>query len=85
MAQKKIKINHELVEEKSRIIGGLIDGMRLPEVFTLIGTLVINVLLSCDGGKSSEIKEYIVSWLENLASQVRSLDLDEPTEESKLN
>lgn len=85
MAQKKININHELVEEKSRIIGGLIDGMRLPEVFTLIGTLVINVLLSCDGGKASEIKEYIVSWLENLASQVRSLDLDEPTEDSKYN
>ncbi len=84
---KKIEINHELVDEKARIIGGLIDGMRLPEVFALIGTLIINIILSCDGGNTTaaELKGFVVSWLENLVDQINGLELEETEEESKLN
>jgi hypothetical protein len=85
MKQKKIEINQELVNEKARVISSLIDGMCLPDVFALMGAVVMNILLSCDGGSMSEVKHYVIVWLENLISQIKAINLDDTPADGMLN
>lgn len=47
---EKVTIDEKLVDEKSRQINGLLEGMRVPEVFATLSCSILNLVanVSCD-------------------------------------
>ena len=65
---EKVKIDEKLVDEKSRQINVLLEGMRVPEVFATLSCSILNLVanICCDYEGFSDMAS---DWLSDLATK----------------
>lgn len=69
MKNEKVDIDEEFVVKKTIEISELLEGLKVPEIMAIIGTVVMNFVENvheqtrCFGGMASD-------WLEDIAEQV---------------
>ena len=69
MKNEKVDIDEEFVAKKAIEISELLEGLKVPEIMAIIGTVVMNFVdnvheqIHCFGGMASD-------WLESIAEQV---------------
>lgn len=79
---KKNVINQKRVDEKSYEIGEILDGLTMPEVFSIIGTVIIAVVTNaCSQG--IDVRSTVCGWLRILCKHVMGINM-EVLEENKV-
>lgn len=81
---EKVVIDEKLVDEKSRQINGLLEGMRVPEVFATLSCSVLNLVanICCDYEGFSDIAH---DWISDLAEKVLMIEEMEDETDLSLN
>ena len=77
-------IDEKLVDEKSRQINGLLEGMRVPEVFATLSCSILNLVanVSCD---YKEFSDMASEWLCDLADKALLMEVDDEEKDINLN
>ena len=70
---KDIEIDNELVLKKVQEISRKLDGMRVPELFAVLGTFVVNMVESVDEDDIG-FDRIVSGWLRDLSDQVTRLN-----------
>ena len=76
MKKNELNLDSDLINEKARQIGDLIDGLRLPEVFCILGTVVVELVLNAKQ-QGYIVGDVVSDWLKELSKGVRNLPDDE--------
>ena len=81
---EKVTIDEKLVDEKSRQINGLLEGMRVPEVFATLSCSILNMVanVSCDYEGFSDMAS---QWLYDLAEKALLMEDDDEERDINLN
>ena len=81
---EKVTIDEKLVDEKSRQINGLLEGMRVPEVFATLSCSILNIVanVSCDYEGFSDMAS---QWLYDLADKALIMEVDDEEKDINLN
>ena len=69
----KIIIESDLVEEKSKIISKILDGMRIPELFAVLSYCILNVVDNVNR-EYDGFGEITSNWLRDLSEKVTQMD-----------
>ena len=79
MNNKELDIDHNMVNSKARQIGSILDGMNVPTVFCIIGTVVIELILNAKE-QGYNIEHIVADWLLALIRNIRegNIQLDIP-------
>lgn len=75
MKENKIEIDTKMVEEKAREIGVILDGIKLPELFAILGNVIMECIFSAVN-QGYDIRGLVSDWLDMLSSNVEDLDSD---------
>lgn len=70
---EKIAVDQEKVEQKAEEIGHLLDGMSLPEVFGVLGTVIAKIYTSTQYQTDINVKYVIINWLEQVKTFVNNI------------
>lgn len=68
-----MEIDQKIVEAKVSEISKSLDGMRIPEVFAILGSFVVS-MVSCVNEDGFRFDKLVAEWLRNLADQVESME-----------
>ena len=74
------EIDHEMVNEKARQIGEVIDGCRLKEVFYILGCVTVEIVVNAHE-QGVDAKDAVVDWLRTLITNIRSIKFTRKDEE----
>lgn len=66
-------VDREMVEEKGRQIGEVIDGCSLQEVFYILGFVLVEVVMNARD-QGFDVKEVVADWLKTLIQSIMSID-----------
>ena len=69
----KFAVDQKIVEQKAEEIGHLLDGMSLPEVFGVLGTVIAKLYASAQCQTDINVKSVIISWLDQVKTFVKSI------------
>ena len=79
---EKIEFDQERIDKKSYEIGEILDGLTIPEVFSIIGTVIIAVVTNaCSQG--IDVRSTVCGWLRMLCKHVMGINM-EVLEENKV-
>ena len=79
---EKIEFDQERIDKKSYEIGEILDGLTIPEVFSIIGTVIIAVVTNaCSQG--IDVRSTVCRWLRMLCKHVMGINM-EVLEENKV-
>ena len=77
-----MEIDQKMVDEKSRKVAGVIEGMTIPAVFAIIGTVVLE-LVGNAGRQGYEIRKLVCDWLKSLEGLVMDVEIEPEVEEDE--
>lgn len=77
-----MEIDQKMVDEKSRKVAGVIEGMTIPAVFAIIGTVVLE-LVGNAGRQGYEIRKLVCDWLKSLEGLVMGVEIEPEVEEDE--
>ena len=77
-----MEIDQKMVDEKSRKVAGVIDGMTIPAVFAIIGTVVLE-LVGNAGRQGYDIRKLVCDWLKSLEGLVMDVKIEPEVEEDE--
>ena len=82
---EKIVLDEKLIEQKRIELSELLNGMRVPEVWAIIGQIVISLTAELQEQDDS-FGEAVLGWLGNLETQVEGLlkEMREETDKAKI-
>lgn len=69
----KFAVDQEKVEQKAEEISHLLDGMSLPEVFGVLGTVIAKLYASTQCQTDINVKSVIISWLDQVKTFVNNI------------
>lgn len=82
MKQKEIQIDEEKCVDIAREIGKYIEGLTLPHVFCVIGTLVLEIIHNAKV-QGVDVKSVVCDWLHALVLHIIDLPDEEEEEEQE--
>ena len=68
----KVEIDDSLVKSKTREIGSLIENLTLPYVLCILGTVIVEVVLSAIN-QGYNIETVVSLWLNGLSKRVKDI------------
>lgn len=77
-----MEIDQKMVDEKSRKVAGVIDGMTIPAVFAIIGTVVLE-LVGNAGRQGYDIRKLVCDWMKSLEVLVMGVEIEPEVEEDE--
>ena len=77
-----MEIDQKMVDEKSRKVAGVIDGMTIPAVFAIIGTVVLEMVGNA-GRQGYDIRKLVCDWLKSLEGLVMDVKIEPEVEEGE--
>lgn len=82
---EKIVLDEKLIEQKRIELSELLNGMRVPEVWAIIGQIVISLTAELQEQDES-FGDAVLGWLGNLETQVEGLlkEMREETDKAKI-
>lgn len=82
---EKIVLDEKLIEQKRIELGELIHGMRVPEVWAVLGQIVISLTAELQE-RDESFGQYVQDWLQNLEKQVDGFlkEMREETDKAKI-
>jgi hypothetical protein len=69
----KFAVDQKKVEQKAEEIGALLDGMSLPEVFGVLGTVIAKLYAYTQCQTDINVKSVIISWLDQVKTFVNNI------------
>ena len=82
MKKKVFEVDPKMVDEKSRKVAGVIDGMTIPAVFAIIGTVVLEMVGNA-GRQGYDIRKLVCDWLKSLEGLVMDVKMEPEVEEDE--
>ena len=79
---EKIEFDQERIDKKSYEIGEILDGLTIPEVFSIIGTVIIAVVTNAYS-QGIDVRSTVCRWLRMLCKHVMGINM-EVLEENKV-
>lgn len=70
-----VKIDQELVTKKAREIGAIIDNVTLPNVLSILGTVIIEIFVNTKG-QGVDIRDLMCGWLSSMVKGIRKMYMD---------
>ena len=82
---EKIVLDEKLIEQKRIELSELLNGMRVPEVWAILGQIVISLTAELQEQDES-FGDAVLGWLGNLETQVEGLlkEMREETDKAKI-
>ena len=82
---EKIVLDEKLIEQKRIELSELLNGMRVPEVWAVLGQIVISLTAELQEQDKS-FGDAVLGWLGNLETQVEGLlkEMREETDKAKI-
>lgn len=82
---EKIVLDEKLIEQKRIELSELLNGMRVPEVWAVLGQMVISLTAELQEQDDS-FGDAVLGWLGNLETQVEGLlkEMREETDKAKI-
>ena len=82
---EKIVLDEKLIEQKRIELSELLNGMRVPEVWAVLGQMVISLTAELQEQDES-FGDAVLGWLGNLETQVEGLlkEMREETDKAKI-
>lgn len=82
---EKIVLDEKLIEQKRIELSELLNGMRVPEVWAIIGQIVISLTAELQE-RDDSFGDAVLGWLGNLETQVEGLlkEMREETDKAKI-
>lgn len=82
---EKIVLDEKLIEQKRIELSELLDGMRVPEVWAVLGQIVISLTAELQE-RDESFGQYMQDWLQNLEKQVDGFlkEMREETDKAKI-
>lgn len=82
---EKIVLDEKLIEQKRIELSELIHGMRVPEVWAVLGQIVISLTAELQE-RDESFGQYVQDWLQNLEKQVDGFlkEMREETDKAKI-
>jgi hypothetical protein len=82
---EKIELDEKLIEQKRIELSELINGMRVPEVWAVLGQIVISLTAELQE-RDESFGQYVQDWLQNLEKQVDGFlkEMREETDKAKI-
>ena len=82
---EKIVLDEKLIEQKRIELSELINGMRVPEVWAVLGQIVISLTAELQE-RDESFGQYVQDWLQNLEKQVDGFlkEMREETDKAKI-
>lgn len=82
---EKIVLDEKLIEQKRIELSELLNGMRVPEVWAVLGQMVISLTAELQEQDDS-FGQHVLGWLQNLEKQVDGFlkEMREETDNEKL-
>ena len=82
---EKIVLDEKLIEQKRVKMSELLNGMRVPEVWAVLGQIVISLTAELQEQDDS-FGDAVLGWLGNLETQVEGLlkEMREETDKAKI-
>ena len=82
---EKIVLDEKLIEQKRIELSELLNGMRVPEVWAVLGQIVISLTAELQEQDES-FGDAVLGWLGNLETQVEGLlkEMREETDKAKI-
>ena len=82
---ENIVLDEKLIEQKRIELSELIHGMRVPEVWAVLGQIVISLTAELQE-RDESFGQYVQDWLQNLEKQVDGFlkEMREETDKAKI-
>ena len=82
---EKVVLDEKLIDEKRLEMSKLLNGMRVPEVWAVLGQIVISLTAELQEQDDS-FGDAVLGWLGNLETQVEGLlkEMREETDKAKI-
>ena len=69
MKMKNFGIDEKMCKEKSFQIGEIIDGLTIPNIFCILGTVIVELVLN-SRSQGFDISDFFTGWLESLIEKI---------------
>ena len=82
MKKKVFEVDQEMIDRKSMEVGRVFEGLTIPEVFAVTGSVVVE-LVSMSGRQGYDIRGIVTEWLTQLSSFVEEVKIEPEVDENE--